>query len=93
MFPFNPNYSFSTKSAENPNCYEWLYEIHQRLVTLEDENKKHNERFNEKGRKIEEFKGIIDTSKEREPRKPHVQPTSWPSFFDKKENLAKKNGD
>ena len=34
-----------TKAAD---CDKWLYEIHQRLDKLEEENKKLNERLDEK---------------------------------------------
>ena len=43
----------ATKVAD---CDEWLYEIHKRLVTLEEENKKLNERLDEKCKIIEELK-------------------------------------
>ena len=39
------------RAAKVTDYDEWLYEIHQRLVALEKENKKLNERLTEKEQK------------------------------------------
>ena len=70
----------ATKVAD---CDEWLYEIHKRLVTLEEENKKLNERLDEKCKIIEELKNQIDSADSKEPSETHVQPRNWSSLFDK----------
>ena len=45
-----------------------LYKIHQRLVTLEEDNKKLNARFDKKDKNIEDLKGIIEFAKKETTR-------------------------
>ena len=59
------------------------------MVTLEEENKRLNERLDEKDKIIEELKGKIDSAERKETREPHVQPKSRSSFFDNKKSHVK----
>ena len=52
--------------AKVVDCDEWLYEIHQRLVILEQDNVRLNNNLLEKEKQIEELRAQIEEAKNTE---------------------------
>ena len=82
-----PLYSDKVKKirrlAKVVDCDEWLYEIHQRYVILEQEKVRLNTNLLEKGKKIEELKAHIEEVINTEATGQEQQTRSWSSLFDK----------